>query len=172
MSAPVELVRRTVPNLEISLRETGKGRDKRHFGLAIYTPGEIIVNGKRKTIHEYVLDPHEGCLVYVEDSRVTTNTQIAVSAKLIPHGHEASNAALEDAVKQQIHTAEKSYLATDANYRNCFDFAVQLVKCLKAAGYVSGADYAKLEDYWRANHEKVRAKTAAHVKEDIRNRKG
>ncbi|RDB30101.1 hypothetical protein Hypma_014000 [Hypsizygus marmoreus] len=121
-------------------RETGKDTAHWHFGLIIHAPGAIT--GSAQPVNEHVVD---------------------ADAKFVNSFHSYFQTALRKKVKELVSSvagASKESIGS-GNFNNCFDFAVEAVRRLGVANYVSAADYQK----FKAHHDRyaaaVKAKTDA-----------
>ncbi|KAF8074007.1 hypothetical protein FPV67DRAFT_1480197 [Lyophyllum atratum] len=155
LAAPASIERRAA-NLQISLRETGKNTAHWHFGLVIHAPGGITGGAAR--IHEHLIS--NGCLAYDEGNRATKAAQLSVTGNLVAANNEATDAALDTAAVAIIKQVPGSAISANG-FNNCFDFAVEAVRRLNTARYVSQADYAKFSSYHNTHAAAVRAKTDA-----------
>jgi len=155
---PVELYPRAA-NLQISLRETYKNTERWHFGLVIHAPDGIDgITGQNVRIHEHSIS--NGCMAYDERQGITKQAQLTETAALLPANGEATDDTLTNAVVEILKQVPSSKI-DPLGFNNCLDFAVEAVRYLSTARYVSMEDYARFDAVKTRLGPQVLAKTKA-----------
>jgi len=170
LAAPTSLERRAT-NLQISLRETGKNTKAWHFALVIHVPGEISDKIKKVKIHEHVVS--KGCMEYDgERIAATKAAHLAVTGTLHPADGETDDVALDTAAIKIMEAIPSSHILSPDGFNNCLDFAVEAVRRLNTARYISKDDYEKFQAYKDQHSAAVRLETEQHTIDGAKSHSG